>query len=93
MQRMSNQVKNMRIVMLMLFTALSFNLSAQTITVTGTVIDPTGEPVIGASVIEKGNTSNGTVTDFDGNYSLKLPTNAIIVFSYIVMKTSEVAVK
>ncbi len=93
MQRMSNQVKNMRIVMLMLFTALSFNLSAQTITVTGTVIDPTGEPVIGASVIEKGNTSNGTVTDFDGNYSLKLPTNATIVFSYIGMKTSEVAVK
>ena len=90
---MSNQVKNMRTVMLMLFAALSFNLSAQTITVTGNVIDSTGEPVIGASVIEKGNTSNGTVTDFDGNYSLKVPTNATIVFSYIGMKTSEVPVK
>ena len=90
---MSNQVKNMRTVMLMLFAALSFNLSAQTITVTGNVMDSTGEPVIGASVIEKGNTSNGTVTDFDGNYSIKVPANATISFSYIGMKAQDVAVK
>ena len=53
MQRMSNQVKNMRIVLLMLFAALSLSVSAQTITLTGNVKDATGEPIIGASVVEK----------------------------------------
>ena len=67
MQRMSNQVKNMRIVLLMLFAALSLSVSAQTITLKGNVKDATGEPIIGASVVEKGNTSNGTITDLDGN--------------------------
>ncbi len=93
MQSFFNQAKNMRIVMLMLFASLSFNLSAQTITVTGNVIDSTGEPVIGASVIEKGNTSNGTVTNLDGDYSLKVPSNATLVFSYIGLKSAEVPVK
>ena len=84
---MSNQAKIMRIVMLMLLVSLSFNLSAQTITVTGNVTDSTGEPVIGASVIEKGNTTNGAVTNLDGDYSLKVPANATLVLSYIGMKT------
>lgn len=53
MQRMSNQVKNMRIVLLMLFAALSLSVSAQTITLKGNVKDATGEPIIGASVVEK----------------------------------------
>ena len=93
MQRMSNQVKHMRTVMLMLFAALTFNLSAQTITVTGVVTDSTGEPIIGASVVEKGNTSTGTVTDLDGNFTLSVPSKATLVVSYIGMKTQEVAVK
>ena len=76
MQRMSNQVKNMRIVLLMLFAALSLSVSAQTITLKGNVKDATGEPIIGASVVEKGNTSNGTITDLDGNFSLKVPSKA-----------------
>jgi hypothetical protein len=45
--------------------------SAQT-TAKGTVIDGTGEPVIGATVVEKGNAKNAAVTDFDGNVTLKL---------------------
>ena len=93
MQKKSNQAKNKRILVLMLFVALLFNLSAQTITVTGNVIDSTGEPVIGASVVEKGNTSNGTVTNLDGDYSLNVPSNGTIVFSYIGMKTAEIPVK
>ena len=93
MQRMSNQVKHMRTVMLMLFAALSFNLSAQSITVTGNVTDTTGEPVIGASVVEKGNNSVGTVTDLDGNFTLNVPSKSSLVVSYIGMKTQEVAVK
>jgi len=50
--------------------------------ITGTVVDPTGETVIGATVMEKG-TSNGTVTDFDGNFKLKVKAGATLVFSYI----------
>jgi len=50
--------------------------------VTGTVVDETGETVIGATVVEKG-TSNGTVTDFDGTFTLKVNPGATLVFSYV----------
>lgn len=59
-------------------------------TVQGTVIDATGEPVIGANVVVKGSTQ-GTITDFDGNYSLEVADNAILVFSYIGMQSQEMA--
>ena len=55
--------------------------------------DTTGEPIIGASIVEKGNTTNGTITDLDGNFSLKVPANATVVISYIGMKTQEIAIK
>ncbi len=89
---MSNKVKNMRIVLLMLFAALSLSVSAQTITLTGNVKDTTGEPVIGASIVEKGNTSNGTISDLDGNFTLKVSSKSTLVISYIGMKTQEVAI-
>ena len=60
-------------------------------TVTGTVVDEAGQPLPGASVIEKG-TTNGTQTDFDGNYSLILADGATLIFSYIGFKSQEVAV-
>lgn len=56
--------------------------------VTGTVKDSNGEPIIGATVIEKG-TANGTVTDFDGNYTLELSDNGILAISYIGYKSQE----
>ena len=56
-------------------------LYAQT-EITGTVVDETGETVIGATVIEKG-TNNGTVTDFDGVFTLKVNPGATLVFSYV----------
>lgn len=60
-------------------------------TVSGTVSDENG-PLPGANVLVKG-TSNGTQTDFDGNYELNdVPDNAILVFSFISFKTKEVAV-
>ena len=62
----------------------------QSRTVRGTVSDAAG-PVIGASVIEKG-TSNGTVTDLDGNFSLNVQPGATLVISYIGYLTQEVAV-
>ena len=64
----SINLKNMRVLLSMLFVFLSVNAVAQNIT--GTVKDSQGEPIIGASVVEKG-TSNGVVTNLDGQFTLK----------------------
>ena len=66
---------------------------AQTKNITGTVISgDDGEPVIGASVVVKGNTTVGTITDYDGNFNLSVPNDAkTLVISYIGMLTQEVA--
>ena len=91
---MSNKMKTMRTALLTLLVALiSLSVSAQNVTVKGTVKDKTGETVIGASVVEKGNTGNGTITDIDGNFSLSVPANATIVISYVGMTTQEVPLK
>ena len=58
--------------------------------VTGTVKDANGEPIIGATVVEKG-TTNGTVTDFDGNYTLELSESGTLAVSYIGYKSQEFA--
>ena len=58
--------------------------------ITGSVVDAMG-PVIGASVVEKG-TTNGTVTDFDGNFTLNVNPNATIVISFIGFETQEIKV-
>ena len=60
--------------------------------ISGTVIDATGETVIGATVMEKG-TSNGTVTDFDGNFKIKVKEGTILVFSYIGFEKQELPAK
>ncbi len=74
------------------FAIIAMGMSAQT-TVTGTVTDGIGEPVIGASVVEKGKTG-GVVTDYDGNYSIKVSgPNVTLVFSYIGTETQEIALK
>ncbi len=69
----------------------SFPALAQTITVTGTVTDATGEPLIGDSVIAKG-TSVGAATDFDGNYSLSVDPKATLIVSYVGYDTQEIPV-
>ena len=65
---------------------------AQNIMVKGIVKDNFGEPVIGANVTEKG-TTNGMITDLDGNFSLTVQKNAILVISYIGYVTQEIAIK
>ena len=91
---MSNKMKNMRAALLFFLVAvISLSVSAQNVAVTGTVTDKTGETVIGASVVEKGNAGNGTITDIDGNFSLNVPANATLVFSYVGMKSQEIALK
>lgn len=64
----SINLRNMRILFVMLFAFLSVGAYAQNIT--GTVKDNFGEPIIGASVVEKG-TSNGVVTNLEGKFTLK----------------------
>ena len=63
------------------------------ITVTGNVTDGAADPLIGASVIVKGNASLGTVTDFDGNFQLKVPSeSSVLVISYVGMTSKEIKV-
>ena len=67
--------------------------SAQQFTVRGTVKDATGEPVIGANVMVKG-TSNGTITDIDGKYSVSdVNSSSVLVFTFIGYKNEEMACK
>ncbi len=69
----------------------SFPALAQKITVSGTVIDPEGEPLIGASVLVKGETL-GTATNIDGEYTISVPSDGILVFSYVGYDTQEIPV-
>lgn len=83
-------MKKYLLMMLSLFFAAGVWAQGQTIT--GTVTDgETGETVPGANVIEKG-TSNGTTTDFDGNYRLTVSDNAVLVVSFVGFRAQEVSV-
>lgn len=75
----------------LLLTLLSFSLTALAQQkVTGKVKDSSGEPVIGASVVVKGNNTMETITDFDGNFMLDVPAKSVLVISYIGYVTQEV---
>ena len=80
-----------RLLMLIAAVCFALDVSAQT-TVSGHVKDDTGEDVIGASVMEKG-TSNGTVTDFDGKFTLQCKSGATLVISFIGYNPQEVKAK
>ena len=80
-----------RLTTLIALALISAAAYAQTITVTGTVLDDQGWPQMSAGVFEKG-TTNGTVTDMDGNYSIKVPSDAVLVFSFYGFKDVEVPV-
>ena len=79
--------------LLLLCSTLYAQAQGNGIDVRGTVVDNAGEPLIGASVIVKGNASQGTVTDFDGNFQLKVPSEqTVLVVSYVGMNTKELRV-
>ncbi|WP_298652692.1 TonB-dependent receptor [uncultured Proteiniphilum sp.] len=61
----------------------------QSKTVSGVITDTSGEPIIGANIVEKG-TTNGTVTDIDGNFSLRVENNAVLYISYIGYLTYDI---
>ena len=67
----------------------SVNKEQQEKTIKGIIVDQQGEPIIGANVIENG-TTNGTVTDFDGNFTLSVGDNAVLNISYIGYLEQEV---
>ena len=68
------------------------SVTQQTLKVSGQVIDQDGEPLIGATVKVKGATS-GSITDFDGNFSIDVPSNAVLIISYVGYKDREFAVR
>lgn len=77
---------------MMLSALLLLGMAAEARVISGVVKDQTGETVISASVMVKG-TTIGTVTDFDGNYTLEVPDDAkVLVFSYVGMKTQELTI-
>ena len=84
-----NKVMQILFLCLLLMTPISG--WAQNVQVKGTVLDADNVTVIGASVIEKG-TTNGVVTDYDGNFVITVPTDATIVVSYVGYLTQEIAV-
>lgn len=77
------------ILLLTLF--LPFSAFAQNIQVKGNVVDTSSEPIIGASIIEKG-TTNGLITDFNGDFTITVNTQATIVVSYVGYKPQEIPV-
>ena len=89
MKRTKNLCYRLLMMLAVMFFAL--DVSAQA-TINGQVKDETGDGVIGASVVVKG-TSNGTVTDFDGNFSLKCKPGATLVFTYIGFNPQELPAK
>ena len=86
-------MKKIRLLSLLLTLLVSAMAFAQTINVVGTVTDENGDPVIGASVVEKGNPQSGTITDYDGKFSLKAAEGTRLVVSYIGMESQEVAAR
>ena len=81
-------MKKSRYLLLLLTLMVSMATNAQGIL--GTVIDDLGEPVIGASVVEKGNPQNGTITDFDGKFTINVSAGTPITISFIGYVTQEV---
>ena len=78
---------------LLMFMALFMSVTSYAQGIKGTVIDENGEAVIGATVSDKNDAKNATITDFDGNFTVNVKAGQIIVISYIGYETQEVAAK
>lgn len=77
----------------LLLSVFAFSISAQNVTVSGTVTDDTGLEVIGATVVVAGDASRGTVTDFEGKYTLtNVPSNGSLRISYVGMVTQTIPI-
>lgn len=85
MKQKNGKMKSRLLLLLALLLMVPVGVFAQNITVKGTVTDSQGETVIGATVVEKGNTSNGVTTDLDGHFTLTVAKGKKLVISYIGM--------
>lgn len=83
-------MKRSKLLALLLMLMVSIAIQAQKVTASGVVVDTTGEPVIGASVVQVGNTSVGTITDYDGNFQLSVEKGAQLQISYVGYLTQTV---
>ena len=77
---MKNAMNFRPVGLMLLFCLIPLWAFAQSVMVKGVVKDTSGEAIIGASVLEKG-TTNGTITDFDGNFALNVSKNVVLVVS------------
>ncbi len=92
MQKILNLKQGMQKTMFFVFFLLCSTVMLAQNKVSGTVLDATGEPLIGVSVLEAG-TSNGVVTDFDGNFTLAVKQGAQLTFSYVGYTSQTLAAK
>lgn len=84
--------KALSLIIAMIASVFGLNAAVQTITVTGNVMDPKeNEPLIGASVTQKG-TSNGVVTDVEGNFTINVPSDAVLMVTYVGYTAQEIKV-
>ena len=87
------KTKFQRLLILFILATVNLTLAAQNITVSGTVIDTAeNEPMIGATVMQKGSKANGVATDIDGRYTISVPSNATLVFSSVGFEPVEIKV-
>lgn len=91
MNTLAPEMPYFRMLLALFFVAVSQLTFAQSKTISGLVTDANGETIIGASVLEKG-TTNGTITDFDGRFTLNVNPDAVLQISYIGYKTQELSV-
>jgi TonB-linked SusC/RagA family outer membrane protein len=77
----------------MMLAALLMTVASYAQGIQGNVIDENGEPVIGATIVEKANTQNATITDFDGNFTINVKAGQTITVSYIGYEAQELAAK
>lgn len=86
-----NEWKRLSFAILFLWASIPFLLAQSQVKVTGKVVDDLNEPIVGAMVLEKGTTNNGTATNLDGEFTLNVSQGATLIFSYIGFTTREVA--
>ena len=86
-------MKRTRLLSLLVALLVSTATFAQFSGIVGTVTDENGEPVIGASVVEKGKPQNGTITNIDGQFTMNVSEGTMLVVSYIGFTNQEVAAR
>ena len=93
MKQLTSLLKRAVPTLLLLLCSTYLQAQGSGISIKGSVVDNAGEPLIGASVVVKGNAGQGTISDFDGNFQLVVPSeSSVIVVSYVGMNTKELKV-